>query len=77
MSGFSPEDTMAMERLHIVDGEQRVARQEMLVRRISTKENSQLAHGAIDLLKSMRVSLQLSRDRLRDLEYRYHNTPRS
>ena len=62
MSGWSPEDAMAMERRHIVEGENRVARQEALVRR---------SNEVLDLL---RESLELSKERLRDLENRYAGT---
>jgi uncharacterized coiled-coil protein SlyX len=62
MSGWSPEDAMAMERRHIVEGENRVARQEALVRR---------SNEVLDLL---RESLELSKERLRDLENRYATT---
>jgi hypothetical protein len=75
MSGFSPEDAMAMERRHIVEGEKRVARQEALVRELTEKGRTQIVQRSIELLGDMRNMLELSRARLRDLENRYHNTP--
>jgi hypothetical protein len=59
MSDWSPEEAIAMEQRHILEGEKRVARQEALVRR---------SNEVLDLL---RESLKLSKERLRDLENRY------
>ena len=55
MIGWSPVDAMPMERRHIVEGEQRVARQEALVRHLAGTANNQLVCAATDLLRSVRV----------------------
>ena len=73
MSSWSPDDAMAMERRHIAEGEHRVAQQDALVRRVTKRGNVQLARDAIELLRLMREAVDLSRDRLRDLEERYGN----
>jgi hypothetical protein len=77
MSGFSPEDAMAMERRHIQEGEQRIIRQETRVVELNEKGNSEITLRAVSLLKFMHESLEFSRERLRDLERRYHNTPKA
>jgi hypothetical protein len=75
MSGFSPEDAMAMERRHILEREQRVARQEALVAKLTEQGRDQFVGRVTQVLGVLRESLELSRERLRDLERRYHNTP--
>jgi hypothetical protein len=73
MSPWSPEETIAMERRHILEGEKRVARQEVLAGELIEKGYYRIANEAIELLKVMRETLELSRDRLRHLEDRYGN----
>jgi hypothetical protein len=73
MSGWSPEEAMGMERRHIVEGEKRVARQEALAGELIAKRYHRIADEAIWLLKFMRESLELSRERLRYLEDHYGN----
>jgi len=70
MSGSSREDTIAMERRHISEGEKRVARQQSLVGELIEKGHDGLAHTANELLVILLESLELSRTRLRDLEGR-------
>jgi hypothetical protein len=71
MSNWSPKDAIAMERHHILEGEQRVARQEMLVLRVTEWGSDQLIHDATELLRLLRESVEISWTRLRDLEDRY------
>jgi hypothetical protein len=75
MSGFSPEDAMDMEKRHILEGEQRVARQEALVEKLREQGRDRFVQRANQLLTLLRESLELSRERLRHLEHRYHNAP--
>ena len=76
MSGWSPEDAIAMERRHILEGEKMVARQEILVRQVVEKRYDRIVHDANEVLRLLRESVDLSRERLRDLEDRYGGGPR-
>jgi hypothetical protein len=67
MSAWSPDDAIAMERRHILEGERRVAHQEALARKLAEEGNSQLAASADELLILMRKALVLSRSHLRVL----------
>ena len=60
-----------MERRHILEGEQRVRRQEMLVSELIGKGFDRHAHTANEVLDLLRESLELSKERLLDLESRY------
>ena len=71
MSGWSPEDAIAMERRHILEGEKMVVRQEILVRQVIEKRYDHIVHDANEVLRLLRESVDLSKDRLRDLEHRY------
>jgi hypothetical protein len=73
MIEWSPDDAIAMERRHIVEGEQRIARQEMLVLRVTERRNDQLIRDAEEVLRLLREWVDLSRARLRYLEERYGN----
>jgi hypothetical protein len=73
MSGWSPEDAMAMERRHVLEGEKRVARQEALVRELIEKGHDRIVPQSNDLLSLLLASLELSRTRLRELEDHYRN----
>jgi len=75
MGDFSPEAAIAMERRHVLEGERRVARQEALVRELQERGNSRLTRRANELMSAMRISLELARTRLRDLEDRYGKRP--
>jgi hypothetical protein len=77
MSGFSPEDAMAMERRHILEGEQRVAEQEARVKELIEKGYNWIVPQSNKVLRILRDSLELSRERLRYLERRYHNAPKA
>jgi hypothetical protein len=70
MGRWSIEDALAMERRHILEGEKRVARQEMLAAVLICNGRDQLALAANDLLGLLRESLELSRTRVRQLESR-------
>ena len=72
MSDWSPEETIAMERRHILEGAKRVSRQEALVGQLIENGGPyQFVHTANEVLCLLRESLELSRERLPDLEDRY------
>ena len=73
MSSWSPADAIAMERRHIIEGEKRVARQEAIVLQQIERGHVQSMARSQELLDLFRESLELSRERLRDLELRYGN----
>jgi hypothetical protein len=75
MTGWSPEKAIAMERRHVLEGEERIARQEVLVKEIVQQGHDQLADTANQMLAILRESLELSRDRIRYLEHRYGTAP--
>ncbi len=68
MSDWSRDDAIAMERRHIAEGEERIARQEGLLAELLKDGHEQLAQAATELLTLMRETLDFSRERLRDLE---------
>ncbi len=68
MSGWSPEEAIAMERRHILEGEKRVARQEAFMGELIGGGYAQLALTAKEVLSIMLETLELSRIRLRSLE---------
>jgi hypothetical protein len=76
MNDWSPEKAIAMERCHILEGEKRVSRQEALVGKLIENGHDQLVRAANEVLGLLHESLELSRERLRDLENRYAQTPR-
>ena len=77
MGDWLPEKAIAMERRHILEGEKRASRQEALVGKLVWNGGRyQLVQSANKLLGLLRESLELSRERLRDLEERYGKTPR-
>jgi hypothetical protein len=71
MVGWSPQEAMAMERRHILEGEKRVARQKALVGELVVKRRDRNASIASELLGVLQESLELSRSRLRELESRF------
>ena len=73
MSGWSPREAIAMEKRHILEGEKRVARQEVLAEELIEKDCGHLVPQCNELLWLLRQSLELSRERLRDLQTRYGN----
>jgi hypothetical protein len=75
MRDWSPKDAIALERRHIVEGEQRVARQEMLLRQVTAWGRENLIDDATEVLRLLREAVDLSRVRLRDLEDRYPRRP--
>ena len=70
MSGWSPADAIAMERRHVREGEKRVARQETLVLQLIEKGHDQIVGRANEVLSLFSESLEVSRERPRDLERR-------
>lgn len=70
MNDWSLEDAISMERRHLLEGAQRVARQEALLERLGQIGTWQLVPLASDVLETMRVSLEISRTRLQNLEGR-------
>jgi hypothetical protein len=77
MNDWSPENAIAMERRHILEGVTRVGRQEALVGRLIESKLDQLVRPANEVLRLLRASLELSRERLRELEDHYGNAPTS
>jgi hypothetical protein len=75
MSGWSPQQAIAMERRHIKAAEKRIVRQEALVNELVEQGHEQLAHTANQMLDVLRESLRLSRDRVQYLELRYGTAP--
>jgi hypothetical protein len=72
MSRWSPREAIIMERRHILEGEQRVCRQEALLAEVIAKGYDQNIHTlSTEILGLLREGLELSRQRLRDLENRY------
>jgi len=71
-----PEKAIAMERRHILEGEKRVSRQEALVEKLIDNRHDQLVLTANEVLGLLRESLELSKERVRDLENRYGKAPR-
>ena len=77
MSDWSPEEAIAMEERHIVEGEMRVARQEVLVAKLIENGHEGCLTLAEDLLSILCESVELSRERLLYLRNRYGNPPHS
>ena len=75
MGDWLPEKAIAMERRHILEGEKRVSRQEALVGKLINSGHDQLVPTANEVLGLLRESLELSKERLRDLEDRYGEAP--
>ena len=78
MNLWSCKDTIAMERRHILEGEKRVARQEVLISELTRKGHDWLLPMAADVLSIMCDCLEMSKTRLMDLEGHlggppYHN----
>ena len=68
MSLWSLEDAIAMERRHILEGDQRVARQAALVARLTEHGRHQVAGRAKELLDVLCDIQRFARERLRQLE---------
>jgi hypothetical protein len=75
MSGWSPAAAIAMERRHILEGTARIARQEALVARLTEEGYDRLVPRSNEVLALLRNSLELSKERLLDLESRYDLPP--
>ena len=73
MSGWSSEEAIAIERRHIREGEERVARQDILTGYLIEKGYYLIAGDAAELLNLMYASLKLARERLLYLEDHYGN----
>jgi uncharacterized coiled-coil protein SlyX len=74
MSAWSPAETIAMERRHIKECEARIVRQEALVLRIN-EQLDQFVATSKETLRLLRESLEISKNRLQDLEQRYGSAP--
>jgi hypothetical protein len=70
MNGWSREDGIAMERRHILEGEQLLAKQQALMEKLIAEGHHGLVETASELLGILRESVELSRARLRELEHR-------
>lgn len=75
MTDWSPATAIAMERRHVLEGEERVARQEALVKKMVERGHVGLVHIGGQMLDALRESLELSRERLRDLKNCYGTAP--
>ena len=60
-----------MERRHIAEGDERIARHEARVAEVTERGYGQVADRSREVLGILRQSLELTRARLRDLEARY------
>ncbi len=67
VSAQPPEDLLAMAQRHVVEGEQRVARQEACIEKLIRDGHDAAAARGAEVLKQMRWSLELGR-RHRDFE---------
>ena len=70
MNGWSREDGIAMERRHISEGEQPLAKQQVLMEKLIAEGHHGLVETASKLLGILRKFVELSRARLRELEHR-------
>jgi len=70
MNNWSREDERAMERRHISEGEQLLAKQQALMEKLIAEGHHGLVETASELLGILRESVELSRARLRELEHR-------
>jgi hypothetical protein len=77
MNEWSPREAIAMERRHILDGKERIARQEKLVRELISAKRDRLAVEGNELLGIMRDILAFAESRLRELEARSGQQPKS
>jgi len=68
MNVWSRKDAIAMELRHILEGENRISRQEMLMSELIRKGHDSLLPMADDVLRILRESQEMSWTRLRDLE---------
>ncbi len=75
MSTWSPADTIAMEKRHVAEGEQRVARQDVIVSYHLKQGHDSIVVRSLELLAILRQSVELSHERLRYLEQRYGSAP--
>ena len=71
MSDWSPEAAIAMEKRHLIRGEEMIAHQERIISQLTMKGLDEHLPRANDLLNLMRQTLEMTRERLRDLENRY------
>jgi hypothetical protein len=69
MNDWSREDEIAMERRHILEGEQLLAKQQALIGKLISGGHHGLVETASELLGILRDSVDLSRARLRELEH--------
>ena len=70
MADFSPEAAIAMEERHILEGSERIARQEALLKELVEKGQERAANAADDLLTLLRETLEMSKVRLSELKRR-------
>ena len=65
-----PETVLEMARRHVLEGEERLVRQIALVAKLERDSHSEAAGMGSKVLKAIRVSLDMSKRHLRDLESR-------
>jgi hypothetical protein len=68
MCAWSREEAITMERRHILEGEERVVRQEALVARLVEQNHETLVPVAAEILVLMHEILEFARTRLQSLE---------
>jgi hypothetical protein len=75
MGTWSPASAIAMEKRHIVEGQERVARQNAIVSTHIERGHDRMVARSMEVLAMFRNSVEQSRERLRYLEQRYGSTP--
>ena len=65
-----PETVLEMARRHLLEGEARLARQIALVRKLERASHTEAAVLATKVLETIRVSLDMSKHHLTDIERR-------
>ena len=77
MTSWSIEDAISVERRHVLAAEKLVARQEVILERLTGNGRVRVAQDASDLLDILREPLELSRQHLRRLEAQLRDDPKS
>jgi hypothetical protein len=75
MGTWSPASAIAMEKRHIVEGQERVARQNAIVSSHIKQGHDRMVARSMEILAMFRNSVEQSRERLRYLEQHYGGAP--
>jgi hypothetical protein len=65
-----PETVLEMARRHVLEGDERLARQIAIVAKLERDKHTEVAALATEVLETIRVSLDMSKRHLGDLERR-------